>query len=242
MRSASTFGRHDFVMARRALNWQCVAPGLVRRDVHQPIINSQKDTVMGCQKTAAMGLIMVLMTLAVKADDSVRFSLDKSAPKWIELQGTDGKLHSWQEYESAKATVVVFLCNHCPCAKSYEKRFVRFTQEYRDKGVRFVAFNSDSSETMEQMKQRAKDSGFNFDYLKDDGQAVAKAMKAQTTPHVFVLNAERKVVFSGAFDDDKSGTKVTRQFVRDAVDDVLMGRAVKTSESKLCGCAITFDN
>ena len=178
----------------------------------------------------------------VSADDAVRAMLGKSAPEWKSLPGTDGKQHSSQEYDGAKATVVVFLCNHCPCAKSYQQRFIDFTKGYQPKGVRFVAFNSDTSETIDQMKQRAKESGFNFDYLKDTSQTVAKALKAQTTPHVFVLNAERKVVFSGAFDDDKSGQKVTKRFVQDVVDDLLAGRPVKMDESKLCGCAIGFAN
>lgn len=178
---------------------------------------------------------------AVRADDTVRAMLGKTAPEWKGLLGTDGKQHSHQDYAGAKATVVVFLCNHCPCAKSYQQRFIDFTKQYKPKGVQFVAFNSDTSETLDQMKQRAKDSGFNFDYLKDSSQSVAKALAAQTTPHVFVLNAERKAVFSGAFDDDKSGQKVTKQYVRDAVEDILNGRPVKTDESKLCGCAITFE-
>ena len=108
--------------------------------------------------------------------------------------------------------------------------------------MRNVSIIGSSSCPIDQMTQRPKESGFNFDYLKDTSQTVAKALKAQTTPHVFVLNAERKVVFSGAFDDDKSGQKVTKRFVQDVVDDLLAGRPVKMDESKLCGCAIGFAN
>ncbi len=68
---------------------------------------------MSCLKMA-MGLVLVTATFVANADDSVRFSLNKSAPKWTALPGTDGKPHSWQEYQDAKATVVVFLCNHAP--------------------------------------------------------------------------------------------------------------------------------
>lgn len=186
--------------------------------------------------------VFCLTTSVGLADDKVRAMLGKAAPQWKDLAGADGKLHSSSEYDGARATVVVFLCNHCPCAKSYQNRFIDFVKNYKSKGIQFVAFNSDSSETLDQMKQRAKESGFNFDYLKDNSQTVAKSLRAQTTPHVFILNAERKVVFSGAFDDDKSGQKVAKQYVRDAIEDILAGRSIKTDESKLCGCAITIAN
>ena len=184
--------------------------------------------------------ILLAFSTPALADDSVRANLGKTAPEWKSLEGTDGKQHSSDEYKSAKATLVLFLCNHCPCAKSYEDRFKDFAAKYQDRGVKVVAFNCDLSETLDAMKQRAATSKFGFDYLRDAKQEVGKGFGAQTTPHVFVLDANRKIVFSGAFDDDKSGTKVTKNYVVDAVEAILADKEVKVTDSNLCGCAISY--
>lgn len=192
-------------------------------------------------RISSFALVCVLVGVApVFADDSVRAAVGKTAPQWKALAGADGKQHSSDDYKAAKATLVVFMCNHCPCAKSYEDRFKEFAAKYADRGVKVVAFNSDNSEDIEALKKRAESSKFNFDYLKDADQQVGKGFGAQTTPHVFVLDANRKIVFAGAFDNDKSGAKVTQHFVADAVDAVLAGTEVKVTDSNLCGCKISY--
>lgn len=79
--------------------------------------------------------VFCLTTSVGLADDKVRAMLGKAAPQWKDLAGADGKLHSSSEYDGARATVVVFLCNHCPCAKSYQNRFIDFVKNYKSKGV-----------------------------------------------------------------------------------------------------------
>jgi peroxiredoxin len=188
----------------------------------------------------SMLFVLFAFTAPTQADDSVRATLGKTAPEWTLLDGTDGKQHSSDDYKSAKAMLVVFLCNHCPCAKSYEERFKEFAAKYLDRGVKAVAFNCDLSETLDAMKQRTSESKFGFDYLRDANQEVGRGFPAQTTPHVFVLDANRKIVFSGSFDDDKSGKKVTKHFAADAIEAVLAGKEVKVTDSSLCGCAISY--
>jgi peroxiredoxin len=168
--------------------------------------------------------------------------LGKFAPTWQNLAGTDGLLHSFEEIQESKVTLVVFLCNHCPCAKGYETRFKDFVAKYQGQGMTLVAFNCDSSESIDAMKQRATESQFNFQYLRDETQKVARSFGARTTPHVFVLDKNRKVVFSGAFDDDMRGLKIRQTFVADAVEDLLAGRQVKVTESRLCGCKIHYED
>lgn len=169
-------------------------------------------------------------------------TLGAQAPEWKGLMGTDGKTHASSELNDAKATLVVFLCNQCPCAKGYEERIIDFAKGFGDRGVRVVAFNSNlgDGESLEKMKERAGESEFNFAYLKDSTQDIGRAFAAKTTPHVFLLDQKRKIVFSGAFDNDMRGKKITETYVADAIDDLLDNRPVKVNESRLCGCSISY--
>ncbi|MCG8650720.1 MAG: thioredoxin family protein [Pirellulales bacterium] len=188
------------------------------------------------------GVLICGFTCAAAADAETDSPVGSIAPRWSDLAGTDGELHGSTELDDAKATLVVFLCNRCPCAKGYEKRLIEFADQYADKGVKVVAFNCNpgDGESLEAMKERADDSGFNFVYLKDPEQKIGKAFAAKTTPHVFLLDADRKIVFSGAFDNDMRGKKITETYVVDAVEDLLASRAVKVNSSRLCGCSIKY--
>src|SRR2546427_9593188 len=102
------------------------------------------------------------------------------------LKGTDDKTYSLASFKDAKALVVVFSCNHCPYVKAYEGRMIAIQRDYASKGVRFVAINSNDDkgypeDSFENMVRRAKEKGFNFPYLRDDTQQVAKAYGATHT-------------------------------------------------------------
>lgn len=193
-------------------------------------------------KMIGLALLSVVISVMPKlvGQDSVASLVGKTSPEWQGLLGTDGEVHASSELAESKGILVVFLCNHCPCAKSYEDRFKEFAKSYKDRGITLVAFNADKAETLDMMKQRAKESSFNFVYLKDRDQAVAKGLGAKTTPHVFLLDRDRKVVFSGAFDDDKSGKSVTKNYVADAVEELLTGKEINVKSSRLCGCVISY--
>ena len=120
----------------------------------------------------------------------------------------DGKVHQLAEYDKAKVLVMVFTCNHCPTAQAYEERIKKLAADYKDKGVALVAISpndpkavrldelgyTDMGDSLDEMKIRAKDKGFNFPYLYDgDKQGVSKAYGPVATPHVFVFDGERKL-------------------------------------------------
>lgn len=189
-------------------------------------------------KSTALLLLLTVMGSPLFAASKI----GESAPDWKYLQGTDGKLHSASDYRDAQVLVVVFLCNKCPCARGYDGRLSQFVQKYGPRGVRLVAINANkgATETMSAMQQRAKDGGYRFEYLQDTSQSVAKGFGALTTPHAFVLDANRRIVYAGAFDDNRIASKVTKNFVTDAVNDVLQGRAVTVTEGRNFGCAINY--
>ena len=100
--------------------------------------------------------------------------------------------------------VVVFTCNHCPVAQAYEDRIVEIAADYKDKGVEVVAINVNNMEAdkLPAMKERAEEKGFKFDYLYDPSQEIGRAFGATVTPHAFLLDGERNVVYIGAIDDN----------------------------------------
>jgi peroxiredoxin len=151
--------------------------------------------------------------------------------------GVDGKTYTLDSAKDAKATVITFTCNQCPVSVAYEDRFVAFTKAYEDKGVKFVAINV-NPETIEQMKARAEEKGFNFPYALDASGESAKAYGAQVTPHMFVLDKDGKVVYIGAHDDNLDESKVKVSYVKDAVEAVLAGKTPETTKTRAVGCGI----
>ncbi|MEQ9410419.1 MAG: thioredoxin family protein [Fuerstiella sp.] len=163
-------------------------------------------------------------------------------PAWQGLRGTDNQLHGLDDYQDARFVVVAFLCNKCPCVKGYEGRFNRFAQQYADKGVRFVGINSSLGEleNLNEMKSRSTVGRYSYDYLRDEDQAVGRSFGALKTPHVFILDQNRRIVYSGAFDDNRIEAAVRKHYVTDAINALLAGRSVPLARTHQFGCAITY--
>jgi peroxiredoxin len=171
------------------------------------------------------------------------FGVGDAAPAFEGLAGTDGKPHSLNDFADAKAVVVAFICNHCPVAVAYEDRLIAFQKDYADKGVQLVAINVNNLEEdkLPAMKQRAEQKGFNFPYLYDPTQTMGHAYGAAVTPHIFVLDGQRRLAYVGPVDDSQDETQVTQQYLRDAVDAVLAGNTPQTTETKPFGCSIKYE-
>lgn len=173
---------------------------------------------------------------------SMAAEIGGDAPVWRYLQGADGKLHSSADYKDSEIIVVAFLCNKCPCVKGYEARFNQFVDDFAGRGVKFVGINSSIGqlENLDTMKQRASIGKFKFDYLRDESQKVARGFAATSTPHIFILDKQRKVVYSGAFDDNRSEALVMHHFVIDNVNAMLNGESVPVAKTQQFGCTITY--
>jgi peroxiredoxin len=162
------------------------------------------------------------------------------------LKGTDGKTYSLAGFKDAKALVVVFSCNHCPYVKAYEGRMIALQKDYAAKGVRFVAINSNDDtgypdDSFENMVKRAKERGFNFPYLRDDTQQVARAYGATHTPHLFVFGPDRRLAYTGKIDDNwENPSAVKQQYLRDALDAIVAGKAPPKPETFAIGCTIKW--
>jgi peroxiredoxin len=190
-----------------------------------------------------VSIVLALSATVGCAADKSKLGIGDVAPEWIELAGVDGKPHSLAEYKDAKAVVVVFTCNHCPVAKAYEERLVALQKDYQAKGVQVVAIcvNQEAADSLEAMKKRSDDVGFNFPYLKDPTQKAGRDYGATCTPHVFLLDKDRKVAYMGAIDNSTKADKVEKQHLRAALDAVLAGKQPETPVTRQVGCGIRYE-
>ena len=172
-------------------------------------------------------------------------SIGERAPDF-ELPGTDGSRHALSANGPAGATVVYWTCNHCPYALAWHERMLDVARDYADRGVRFLAINSNDAErypadSYEAMVERVEqEGGWPHPYLYDESQEVARAWGAEKTPHVFVLDPELKLRYLGAPDADYDDPSQRAAWVREAVDAVLEGRDPERQETLAVGCTIKW--
>jgi peroxiredoxin len=170
-------------------------------------------------------------------------SIGDQAPKF-ELPDTAGARWS-SPADDAPATVIVFTCNHCPYALAWHDRIADAARDYAAQGVRFMAINPNDAEryprdSYEAMRQRVAAEDWPMPYLHDATQEVARAFGAQTTPDLFVLDAENRLRYRGSPDGDYEDPGLRAQWLRDALDALLAGRAPARPETRPVGCSIKW--
>lgn len=164
----------------------------------------------------------------------------------FKLPGADGNDYSLGSFAEARVLVVAFTCNHCPYVVGCEDRLKAFVEKYRPRGVAFVAINSNETEnhpedSFDHMVTRAREQDFNFPYLRDEDQEVAKSYGAIKTPHFFVADEKRVIRYTGRMDDNpKDVAAVTTHELEDAVEDLLAGRPVALPVTEPIGCTVKW--
>ncbi|HEY0262290.1 MAG TPA: thioredoxin family protein [Chitinophagales bacterium] len=146
-----------------------------------------------------------------------------------------------------KATVILFICNHCPYVKHLNNAIVNVANNYLPKGVSFVAISSNDAiavpeDSPEKMKENALKFDFKFPYLYDETQAVAKAYDAACTPDIYVYDKDLKLVYRGQFDDSRPSNQVlpTGKDLANALDAILSGNEVSKLQKPSIGCNIKW--
>lgn len=199
------------------------------------------------QTFALIALFLICNTLAAIAQQTGYKPGDMAID--FSLKNIDGKMVSMADYKSAKGFIVIFTCNHCPFSKAYEDRIIALQKNYAVKGFPVIAINPNDparepEDSYENMQKRAKQKKFNFPYLIDETQEIAKTYGATRTPHVFVLQKQAdglQVAYIGAIDDNYEDTKLVKQkFVEEAVIDLLNNRPVSNPTTKAIGCGIKW--
>ncbi len=177
---------------------------------------------------------------------STMLPLGTKAPDF-QLPDTNGKTVSLANFKGAPALLVLFICNHCPYVKHIRTELAELGRDYLTKGVAIVAISSNDAknypdDSPEKMKQEVKSAGYNFPYLYDETQSVAKAYRAACTPDIFLFDKDLKLVYRGQLDDSRPGNDVpvTGEDLRAALDAVLAGAPVSENQIPSIGCNIKW--
>lgn len=167
------------------------------------------------------------------------------------LEGVDGETYSLESFADAKAIVLVFTCNHCPDAVGARDRIQQMAVDYKPKGVELVAISGNDPQALQlwelgwsvygdsfdEMKALHAEEGWTFPYLYDgDEQQATSAYGAIATPHVFILDGERKLRYHGHFDDGRRG-EPSNHSAKNALDEILAGEPVTTPTTRVFGCS-----
>ena len=173
--------------------------------------------------------------------------LGMKAPAFRLPDVVSGRAVSLDDFKSAPALLVMFICNHCPYVKHVREHLAQLVREYQARGVAVVGISSNDAlqfpdDGPEKMKQEARAAGYTFPYLYDEDQEVAKQYRAACTPDFFVFDKDRRLVYRGQMDDSRpsSGRPVTGKDLRAALDAVLAGRPVSADQKPSMGCNIKW--
>ena len=191
--------------------------------------------------TGKLKLFIVIIALVISIPAKAQFDFS--------LKNVDGKTVSLSDNPNAKGYIIVFTCNHCPFAKLYPKRLNQLNKKYFSLGVPLIAISSTDTimyaeDCYDKMIAKAKSGKYNFPYLYDSAQSVAKNYNAERTPQAFVIwkeNDKWVVKYKGAIDDNGAEPKlVNENYVANAVDELLKGNQVKQPITGSVGCKINF--
>ena len=169
------------------------------------------------------------------------------APDFELLNVIDGKTVSLKSLRSNIATVIMFICNHCPYVVHIQSKISEIARLYREKGIQFIAINSNDiknypHDDLTHMKQQAENQGFTFPYLYDETQDVAKAYQAACTPDFYIFDKNLACVYRGRFDDSTPGNQqpVTGKDLRNALDQIINNKPINSNQMPSLGCNIKW--
>ena len=179
--------------------------------------------------------------------ESTMLQLGTTAPDFALPDVVTGKTVRRDDFRGQKALLVIFICTHCPYVKHMEKGLAKLGRDYEGKPVSIVAISSNDAESYPDdsptgLKKQAETQGFNFPYLYDETQAVARAYKAACTPDIYLFDADFKLVYRGQFDRSRpgNGIPVTGEDLRDALDAALAGKPPLAEQQPSIGCNIKW--
>jgi peroxiredoxin len=178
---------------------------------------------------------------------STMVSLGTQAKDFTLPDTVSGETVSLSDIASDVATVIMFICNHCPFVVHIHSELVKLPADYADKGVSFVAVSSNDvanypQDSPEKMKELFEGLGIKFPYLYDESQDVAKAYDAACTPDFFVYDGNRKLAYRGQLDASRpgNGVPVDGRDIRSALDALIAGEQVPSDQTPSIGCNIKW--
>lgn len=200
------------------------------------------------KKVKLLGLIGLMAVLT--SGSPLRYEIGDAVADF-KLKNVDGKMVALSDYTAAKGAIIIFDCNTCPYSRAYNDRIIALNEKYSEKGFPVIAINPNDpqmspGDSYEEMVSRAKEKKYDFPYLMDESQVVARSFGATNTPHVFVLQkngSDFKVAYIGTIDNNsRDASSASKKYVEDAVDALIAGQAVPTKTTKAIGCSIKWKN
>lgn len=185
-----------------------------------------------------------LLTLVMLALWTVPSAAQPETMPAATLERVDGTTIQLSEAAGEAGTVIIFWSNQCPWIDRYENRVQQLVGRFQDQGVAFLLVNANDpsafpQESLEASNDRA--SGYDATYARDDDASLARELDASRTPHVFVFDDDRALVYTGAIDDSPSDPdNVSETYLADVVEALIEGEEVPTSETNAFGCTIKF--
>ncbi len=179
---------------------------------------------------------------------STMLELGTPAPDFALPDVVSGETISLATFADKPVLVMMFICQHCPFVKHIQDELAKLGHDYTPKNVGILAISANSVQTHpqdapEHLKTMAETLGFNFPYVYDETQAMAKAYTAACTPDFFVFDRDRKLVYRGQLDDSRPGLDeppVTGKDLRTAIDMVLAGKPLDPDQKPSIGCNIKW--
>lgn len=195
--------------------------------------------------TVYLVLASILLIALAAVAGSGRNSSDIPAPPAIgaviddfKLPDADGKDHSLKSLAGSKGVVILFIATKCPVSNAYNDRMEKLAQDYKAKGINVIGINSNNTEPAAEVKSHASDKGLTFTILKDDANKIADRLGATRTPEAYVLDASMKLVYHGRIDNSQKTEGITSNDLRDALDELLAGKAITKTGGAAFGCTI----
>lgn len=181
--------------------------------------------------------------MALVTHNPKRLSLGEALPR-VTVATTDG--HVVSPRPGKNGLVVVFTCNHCPYAVSWEDRTIALAELSLSKGIDWLAINPNAAnkqypdDSIEEMRRRVAEKKYPYPYAADDTQAAAAAFGAACTPEYFLFDSAGMLRYTGRLDDSQDSGKVTQHFLADALADLMAGMKIRLPESHPMGCSIKW--
>jgi len=190
-----------------------------------------------------LGAVLIVAFAAIAG--SGRNASDLPAPPAVgtmiddfTLPDADGASHSLASLKGKNGTVIIFIATKCPVSNAYNDRMEKVFEDYKAKGINVVGINSNSTEPAAEVKSHAAEKGLKFTILKDDGNKIADRLGAFATPEAYVLDAKGKLVYHGRIDNSQKVEGITSEDLRDALNEMLAGKAVTKTGGAAFGCTI----
>ena len=193
-------------------------------------------------------IIAAICAIALVSFENLPYELGDSVTDF-KLKNVDGKVVSLSDYKDQKGAIIIFDCNTCPYSKAYNTRIIELNDKFGSKGFPVITINPNNPElspgdSFNEMVSQAKRNKYEFPYLQDESQQVARSFGATNTPHVFVLKKDGqnfKVAYIGTIDNNaRDASAATKKYVEEAVNALLDNKAVATTRTKAIGCGIKW--